>query len=74
MSSILDLSSAEWIKSSYSNANEGQCVEYAPGIAAAAGIVPVRDSKDPARHALAFSVSAWILFTAALRSGQFPTV
>ncbi|MGW3562354.1 DUF397 domain-containing protein [Streptomyces sp. NPDC000941] len=27
MRSALDLSRAEWVKSTYSNGNEGQCVE-----------------------------------------------
>ncbi|BBJ40810.1 hypothetical protein SSPO_035280 [Streptomyces antimycoticus] len=68
----LDLSHAEWVKSSYSNGNEGQCVEFAPGIAATAGVVPVRDSKHPAAPALLFSAEAWSSFTATIRSGQLP--
>jgi hypothetical protein len=74
MRSAHDLSRAIWVKSSYSNGNEGQCVEFAPGIAATAGVVPVRDSKDPAGPALVFSVDAWGSFTAAVRSGELPTV
>jgi len=73
MKSALDLSCAEWVKSSYSNGNEGQCVEFAPGIAAVAGVVPVRDSKVPAGPALVFPAGAWDSFTTALRSGEFPT-
>ncbi|MBO3676692.1 DUF397 domain-containing protein [Streptomyces sp. NEAU-YJ-81] len=74
MKTALDLSGAEWVKSSYSNGNEGECVEFAPGIAATAGVVPVRDSKHPAGPALVFPVEAWDSFTAAVRSGRFPTV
>jgi len=66
-----DLSHAEWVKSSYSNGNEGECVEFAPGIAATAGVVPVRDSKHPAIPALFFSVEAWSSFTVALRTVDF---
>ncbi|MFI0779261.1 DUF397 domain-containing protein [Streptomyces sp. NPDC021212] len=73
MKTALDLSCAEWVKSSYSNGNEGQCVEFAPGIAATAGAVPVRDSKRPAGPALVFTIGAWGSFTDALRSGEFPT-
>ncbi|MFF7653623.1 DUF397 domain-containing protein [Streptomyces sp. NPDC007983] len=74
MKTTLDLSCAEWVKSSYSNGNEGECVEFAPGIAATAGVVPVRDSKRPAGPALVFPAGAWDAFTAAMRSGDFPTV
>ncbi|MEU8723255.1 DUF397 domain-containing protein [Streptomyces sp. AgN23] len=69
----LDLSHAEWVKSSYSNGNEGQCVEFAPGIAAATGVIPVRDSKRPAGLPLFFSVEAWDSFAAAVRTGKFLT-
>jgi hypothetical protein len=73
MSSALDLSRAEWVKSSYSSGDEGECVEFAPDIATTAGVVPVRDSKNPAGPALVFSVLAWGSFTAAVRSGELPT-
>ncbi|MER7789039.1 DUF397 domain-containing protein [Streptomyces sp. NPDC097640] len=73
MRTALDLSRAKWVKSSYSNGNGGQCVEFAPDIATTAGVVPVRDSKHPAGPALVFSASAWGSFTAALRTGAFPT-
>lgn len=73
MRNVLDLSRAEWVKSSYSNGNEGQCVEFAPGIAASAGVVPVRDSKCPAGPVLVFSVEVWGSFTTAMRSEMFPT-
>ncbi|MGO4430993.1 DUF397 domain-containing protein [Streptomyces sp. MCAF7] len=73
MSSIPDLSGVIWVKSSYSGGNEGQCVEFAPGIATTAGVVPVRDSKNPAGPALVFSADAWGSFTAAVRSGELPT-
>ncbi|MGP4002947.1 DUF397 domain-containing protein [Streptomyces sp. 8N706] len=67
-----DLSHATWVKSSYSGGNEGQCVEFAPGIAATAGVVPVRDSKNPTGPALVFSADAWASFTAAVQHGEFP--
>ncbi|MGW3426737.1 DUF397 domain-containing protein [Streptomyces melanosporofaciens] len=72
MSSTPDLSHALWVKSSYSGGNEGQCVEFAPGIAAATGVVPVRDSKRPAGPVLVFCLEAWGSFTVGVRSGQFP--
>ncbi|MES4905744.1 MULTISPECIES: DUF397 domain-containing protein [unclassified Streptomyces] len=70
MSSTPDISCAEWVKSSYSGGNEGQCVEFAPGIAATAGVVPVRDSKNPAGPSLFFSPEAWDSFTVAVCSGE----
>ncbi|MCT2591057.1 DUF397 domain-containing protein [Streptomyces sp. N2-109] len=73
MSTDLDLTCAEWVKSSYSNGNEGQCVEFAPGAAATAGVVPVRDSKDLSGPVLVFPAGAWASFTAAVRHGQPPT-
>ncbi|MGK5531102.1 DUF397 domain-containing protein [Streptomyces sp. URMC 129] len=57
-----DLSGAEWVKSSYSNGAGGGCVEWAPGMAVASGVVPVRDSKDSAGPALAVPVGAWETF------------
>jgi hypothetical protein len=36
-----------WVKSSYSDGQGGQCVEWSPSYASAHGVVPVRDSKNP---------------------------
>ncbi|MFE2557203.1 DUF397 domain-containing protein [Streptomyces sp. NPDC059352] len=47
-----------WFKSSYSGGDGGQCIE----IAAGAGAVHVRDSKDVARPALRVSRDAWAGF------------
>ncbi|MEU3050757.1 DUF397 domain-containing protein [Streptomyces sp. NPDC006984] len=47
-----------WVKSSYSGAEGGQCVE----VAAAPGRVHVRDSKGTARAALAVDSTAWTVF------------
>jgi hypothetical protein len=58
---IMDLSGAEWVKSSYSNGNGGNCVEWAPSYAAT-GLVPVRDSKAPQGPALLFTGDAWRAF------------
>ncbi|MBH0245352.1 DUF397 domain-containing protein [Streptomyces cavourensis] len=37
----------EWVKSTYSGGEGGQCIEWAPKHAAATGEVLVRDSKTP---------------------------
>jgi hypothetical protein len=67
MSNGTDLSGAAWRKSSYSNANGGDCIEVADGFP---GVVPVRDSKDPQGPALAFSADAWASFVGAVRADR----
>lgn len=63
-----DLSGAEWATSSYSSGNGGACVEVARNLA---GVVPVRDSKDPAGPALVFGAYAWRDFLDGVRNGDF---
>ncbi|MGK4580739.1 DUF397 domain-containing protein [Kitasatospora sp. HPMI-4] len=70
MATDLDLSRANWIKSSRSG-NGGNCIEVAPGYA---GVIPVRDSKDPEGPALVFSAEAFADFVAGVKSGEFGTV
>jgi hypothetical protein len=57
-----DLHSARWRKSSYSNADGGECVEVADSIP---GLVPVRDSKTPRGPVLLLSTDAWTAFVQA---------
>ncbi len=64
----MDVSGASWRKSSYSRANGGNCVEVARNLP---GLVAVRDSKDPAGPALAFSPHDWLAFTDSVKSGAF---
>lgn len=52
-----------WRKSSYSGNGGGECVE----VAAFDRCVLVRDSKDQGGPLLGFTVSAWAVFTAAVR-------
>lgn len=59
----IDLSSVTWRKSSYSNTDGGECVEVAPNLPA---VVPVRDSKDPARGVLFVEAGAWSAFVGGL--------
>ncbi|MEU3959331.1 DUF397 domain-containing protein [Streptomyces buecherae] len=61
----------KWIKSSYSQSNGGECIEWAPGHATTTGVVPVRDSKDPQGPALTFEPSAWSAFVAGVKAGDF---
>ncbi|MER7765830.1 DUF397 domain-containing protein [Kitasatospora sp. NPDC096140] len=68
MTDRVDLASAKWRKSTYSNGGGG-CIEVDdahPG--------RVRDSKDPDGPALIFPAEAWASFVAAVRSGEFGEV
>jgi hypothetical protein len=49
-----------WVKSSYSGAEGGQCVE----VAATPTRIHVRDSKDTTRTALAVHPATWTQFVA----------
>lgn len=71
-----DLSNARWFKSSYSNGQGGDCVEVSYDFAGAVwnksnynlpGVVPVRDSKNPAGPALVVPSTAWAAFVAGLK-------
>jgi Domain of unknown function (DUF397) len=57
----MDLSRAEWRKSSWSGGNGGDCVEVARNLP---GAVAVRDSKDPDGPTLTFTPDEWVAFTA----------
>ncbi|MFI0260251.1 DUF397 domain-containing protein [Streptomyces sp. NPDC017056] len=52
-------SEAKWLKSSYSGANGGNCIEVARGFP---GVVPVRDSKVPDGPYLMVPAAAWSAF------------
>ncbi|RCG26370.1 DUF397 domain-containing protein [Streptomyces diacarni] len=56
------MSETQWIRSSYSDKQGGNCVEWAPGLVPDVGVVPVRDSKDTGLAALAFTPAAWTAF------------
>lgn len=55
----MDLSNAKWKKSTRSGVSGGDCVEVADSLA---GVVAVRDSKDPSGPVLAFTRDAWRAF------------
>ena len=59
----IDLSRAEWRKSSHSG-QDGNCVEVARNLP---GLVAVRDSKDPGGAKLVVSREAWRVFIRAAR-------
>ncbi len=57
----MDLTGAQWRKSTKSGGNGGNCVEVADNLP---GLVGVRDSKDPTGPALTFTPAAWRNFVA----------
>ncbi|MEO3750093.1 DUF397 domain-containing protein [Streptomyces sp. B6B3] len=59
----MDLSTAAWRKSSYSNGGDNNCLEVADGHP---GGVPVRDSKDPG-PVLVIPGPAWQSFVDSLK-------
>jgi hypothetical protein len=63
--SDVDLSSAVWLKSTFSNMNG--CVE----VAFVAGRVALRDSKDRHGPVLVFTPAEWEAFVAGMRAGEF---
>ncbi|MFC8527237.1 DUF397 domain-containing protein [Nocardia sp. NPDC057227] len=63
----MDLSGAEWFKSSYSG-GDNNCVEVAH---LDDGQVGVRDSKNMSGPALVLTPGEWGAFTAGVRSGEF---
>jgi hypothetical protein len=65
---MTDLNSAVWRRSTYSSSNGGQCVEVARNLA---GVVAVRDSKDPDGGALVLAPEAFSALTEGIRSGAF---
>ncbi|MFF9624138.1 DUF397 domain-containing protein [Streptomyces griseosporeus] len=65
--SSIDLHDVRWLRSSYST-GANNCVETGrPATGPYAGLLAVRDSKDPAGPALLFSPGSWAEFTAAVR-------
>ncbi|MFJ7149340.1 DUF397 domain-containing protein [Streptomyces sp. NPDC100445] len=59
-----DFLDADRRRSSYSNSDGGQCLEVADNLPS---VVPVRDSKAPARAALVFGAATWVAFVAGVK-------
>ncbi|MBE9500428.1 DUF397 domain-containing protein [Streptomyces sp. GKU 257-1] len=64
---LLDLSAANWRKSSYSNPDGGECVEVSADFVT---IVPVRDSKALHGPVLTFAADGWSAFVSAVKGGE----
>jgi hypothetical protein len=67
MNEAPDLSRANWVKSSYSNGQGGNCVECAASLH---GIVAVRDSKDPDGPKLTLTPAQWRAFTRQIKTSR----
>ncbi|GAA2185243.1 DUF397 domain-containing protein [Micromonospora lupini] len=63
----MELTGAQWRKSSRSSGNGGDCVEVADNLP---DVVAVRDSKDPAGPALTFPPAAWAAFVGQVAARQ----
>lgn len=63
---VVEVADSAWFKSSYSGANETECVE----MAFATDHTAVRDSKRPHERRLQVRTGAWSDFIGAVRNGQ----
>jgi hypothetical protein len=61
----MDLTRADWRKSSCSGSNGGNCVEVTRNLP---GIVAVRDSKNPSGPVLIIGRDGWVRFITRLRA------
>ncbi|MFD5114909.1 DUF397 domain-containing protein [Streptomyces sp. NPDC058391] len=63
----------EWVKSTYSGGEGGNCVEWSPSYAATHDTVPVRDSKTPTAPTLMLTPAAWTGFLAFATNAPHPS-
>jgi Domain of unknown function (DUF397) len=64
----MELTKADWHKSTYSGNNGGNCVEIARNLP---GVVAIRDSKDCEGPALVVGPSAFAALIDGIRAGEF---
>lgn len=65
---MVDLSQAEWLKSSRSGQSNGACVEVAGNLV---GVAAVRDSKRPEAGAHVVSRAAFAAFLDGVKAGRY---
>jgi len=63
----IDLSRAQWFKSTRSGPNSDNCVE----VAFVGEAIAVRDSKNPDAAALIFTPAEWDAFVGGAKDGEF---
>ncbi len=64
----MDLTRANGARAVTATAMVGQCVEVARNLA---GVVAVRDSKDPEGPELTFEAGEWAAFASGVKAGSF---
>ncbi|MFD6420751.1 DUF397 domain-containing protein [Streptomyces sp. NPDC060198] len=64
MNRTIDLSTVTWRKSTFSDGGQTNCLEVSDDFP---GLVPVRDSKNPAGPVLTISARAWTAFVNVVR-------
>ncbi|MEQ4301343.1 DUF397 domain-containing protein [Plantactinospora sp. B6F1] len=64
---MVDVTGAQWRKSTRSGDNGGECVEVADNLA---DVVAVRDTKDRTGPVLAFAPYAWSAFVAGVKTAS----
>ncbi|MEV5596921.1 DUF397 domain-containing protein [Streptomyces sp. NPDC052496] len=69
----MNIEPTRWVKSSYTSAEGGNCVEWSPATAEATGAVPVRDSKNPRGPVLTFPARSFAQFIAGVKADAFST-
>ncbi|MET8053595.1 DUF397 domain-containing protein [Streptosporangium sp. NPDC005286] len=65
----MDLSGAEWHKSTLSQGGGNNCVEVARNLPG--GGQAVRDSKNPTGPVLKFTLGQWNTFISSVKDGEF---
>ncbi|WP_078658087.1 DUF397 domain-containing protein [Streptomyces rimosus] len=60
-----------WTKSSHSNPDGGNCLEWSPASGTATGVIPIRDSKAPAGPILTFPAHSFAIFIAGVKADAF---
>jgi uncharacterized protein DUF397 len=63
----IDLSRAQWFKSTRSGPNSDNCVE----VAFVGEAIAIRDSKNPTGPALIFTPAEWDAFVGGAKDGEF---
>ena len=63
----IDLSGAQWMKSTRSGPDSDNCVE----VAFVGEAIAVRDSRNPAGPALIFTTAEWDAFVGGAKDGEF---
>lgn len=63
-----NLDESQWVRSSHSNADVGNCLEWQRP---APNLVAIRDSKNPQVGPFIFPADAWTAFVNSVRLGEF---